>query len=564
MQPPSGSRRRSRRLLVAAAAACLALFLTACPSDSGPDGGNGGSGNGKGPQPARGGELVVAYPHEPATLNPFVTGGDATATRDLVRPLMPALYRLGPAGQREPWLLESEPSGGDIGGTPWGVRVRLREDAVWSDGRPITATDLRFTWQAVIKSPKIASRDGYDRLADVVVESSKTARLVFGEPFARWRDLFSAGLGVLPAHVLGKTDISAALGTAWPVSGGPFVLAGRTAGLELVYERNPRAWGEDLPLLDRIRVVFVPDVITALELFRRGEVDVLGPYVSIEFARRAAAAVPGSTVSRDRGSTWAGLFLNVKTRELTDVRVRRALAFLLDRAIVVEGLVREMGGPLDSPSSGDVARTDGSFARYAYDPTEAERLLDAAGWKRPSGNGTRRKGGRELSVTLAGVESDDLSQRVLRAFNAQASGIGVDLNLVSMDFDQLNRDWLPGSRFEAAVLTLRDPPGGGLRTRFGVPETSNASRLSDKPLVAAFDAADRTLDDDAAAVDGPSLRLASLVPVIPLYVLEVVLAARPGVNGVSANASADGFLWNAEAWWRAGGSGPSSPSPTGS
>ncbi|MGH2725519.1 MAG: ABC transporter substrate-binding protein, partial [Actinomycetota bacterium] len=68
-------------------------MLSSCPSGRGSDGnGSSGNGNGGGPTPARGGELVVAYPHEPATLNPFVTGGDATATRDLVRPLMPALY----------------------------------------------------------------------------------------------------------------------------------------------------------------------------------------------------------------------------------------------------------------------------------------------------------------------------------------------------------------------------------------------------------------------------------------------------------------------------------------
>ncbi len=559
MRPVSGSLRRRRFVARAAAVAAVATLLVACPS--GPGGGGGGNGNGGGPKPVRGGELVVAYPHEPATLNPFVTGGDASATRDLVRPLMPALYRLGPSGAREPWLLASEPAGENIGGTPWSVRLTLRDDAVWSDGVPITADDLRFTWQAVMKSPGIASRDGYDRLTDVVVEGPKKARLVFREPFARWRDLFSAGLGVLPAHALGATDMSSALASAWPVSGGPFVLASRTAGLEIVLERNPWAWGEDVPMLDRIRIEFVPDVVTALQLYARGEVDVLGPYPAVELARRAAAALPGSAVTNDRGATWVGLFLNVKTRELSDVRVRRALALLLDREIIVEGLVREQGGPLDSPSAGDVARTDGSFARYAFDPTEAERLLDAAGWKRSSSGGTRRKGSRELSVTLAATESDELSQRVVRALNAQASSVGVDLNLVSIDFDQLNRDWLPGSRFEAALLTLRDPPGGGVRARFGLGGSSNVSRLSDKALVAALDAADPTLDDGAPAVDVPSLRVASLVPVIPLFVLEVVLASRPGVHGVRASASADGFLWNAASWWRKPGP---SPSPTGS
>ena len=116
---------------------------------------------------------------------------------------MPSLYRLGPKGQRALSLLAREPSAADIGGSPWSVRLQLRDDAKWSDGQAITASDIRFTWQAVMKSPGIASRDGYDRIADVVGESPSVVRLVFKAPFARWRDLFSAGLGVLPSHALG-------------------------------------------------------------------------------------------------------------------------------------------------------------------------------------------------------------------------------------------------------------------------------------------------------------------------------------------------------------------------
>jgi hypothetical protein len=165
-------------------------------------------------------------------------------------------------------------------------------------------------------------------------------------------------------------------------------------------------------------------------------------------------------------------------------------------------------------------------------------------------------------VTLAAPSDDELAQRVLRALNAQASSLGVDLNLVSIDFDRLQRDWLPGSRFESALQVLRDPPGGGLRSRFGVSGTTNVSRLSDKRLVSLLDGADRTLDDASPVVDAPSIRVAELLPVIPLFVLEVTLAARAGVHEVKASAAADGFLWNAGEWWVEGGS--AAPSPTAS
>lgn len=553
MRPASGSR-RNRPFARAAIAACVLLVLTGCPSDDEP-GGDGRPTGGATASPDRGGELVVAYPHEPWTLNPFVVGGDAPATRDLVRPLMPALFRVGPDGAREPWLLASEPAGADVGGTPFAVRLRLRDDAVWSDGTPITANDLRYTWQVAVRSPGIASRDGYDRLTDVVVEAPKTARLVFREPFARWRDLFSAGLGVLPAHALGTINISKALSTSWPVSGGPFVLKSRTPGLELVLERNPRAWG-GTPPLDRIRIVFVPDVVTALQLYARGRVDVIGPYPAVELGRRAAAVRRGSIATSDRGGTWMGVFLNVRTTELADTRVRRALALALDREGIVEGLVREHGALWDAPSAGNPARIAQSFASYRENEAEAERLLEAAGWRRGSGS-VRRKGGRELSVTLASAGSDEMMQRLVRALNTQARGVGIDLNLVSLDYDRLVGDWAPGSRFEAGIFVSRDPPGGALRSRFGVTGPANVTRLRDANLARELDAADRTMDDASPAVDAPSARIASLVPVIPICLLEVTIAARAGTHEIEANSSADGFLWNAGEWWIDGGASPS-------
>jgi peptide/nickel transport system substrate-binding protein len=541
MRLRSGSRGRSRIAPRRAAALCIiALLLAGCPE-------RGGDGGGNGVRPVGGGRLTVAYPYEPTTLNPFVTGGDSLPTRDLVRPLMPALYRIGPRGARTPWLLAAEPAAADVGGSPFGVRLRLRADAVWSDGAPITATDVRYTWLAIMRSPRVATRDGYDRLSDVSVEGPKEFRLVFKQPFARWRDLFSAGLGVLPQHMLRNTDISKALTSGWAVSGGPYVLKRWTAGLEMVLTKNPRAWG-GAPLLDEIRIQFVPDPITALALYARGSVDALAPYFAPDFARRAEEARDGSRVTRDVGGTWAGLFLNTSVPQVRDARVRQAIAYSINRPAIAEGLVRDEGEVLDAPSGGDQSRVSPAYSRYTYEPARGESLLDAAGWKAGRG-GKRRRDGRELTFTLASVGTDDLAQRVLRAMNVQAAAVGIELNLVSLNSDELWGSWINGSRFQAALLIERDPPGGGARGRFGLAGPRNLSRLSDGTLGRSLDAADRTLADTAPAVAAPFDRIAALVPVLPLFRLKVAVAARRGVHEMTANASADGFLWNCERWW---------------
>lgn len=542
MHRRSGWRRASRL----AGACALALVLAACPgskpstrlspSDSpGPTR----------PAGTRGGELVVAYPHEPPTLNPFLAAGASPATRDLARLLMPSFWRIGPEGRRTLSLLAEEPVTAESGGQLL-IGVRFRDDAVWSDGRPITTTDLRFTW-TVLRDRRfpVTARQVYDRITDVRVESPKAATLVFAEPYAAWRDLFSSGAGLLPEHVLRNSRFDVALAGGWPVSGGPFVLKTWTRGLEMVLERNPETWGDE-PYLDRVRIQFLPDVVTALALLRSGKVDVLGPYAGVDLERRGKL-VSGAAVTSDFGTTWMGLFLNVKTAALSDVRVRRALAFSLNRAAITEGIVRAEGKELNALSAGGEIPASSAFAQYRADTAAATRLLAQAGW---SGSGTRSKGGRDLTFTVV-APPDELTDRVARALHANAERAGFDLNAITLDYDRLWRDWLSSSRFQAALLEMRDAPGGTLQERFAMGSPGNLSRLSDLSLDTLLDAAVAGGAFDAAAVAAAERRLAQLVPAIPLYRNRVTIVAGKNARNVVANGSADGFLWNAADWSRA-------------
>src|SRR5207248_8817551 len=211
-----------------------------------------------------------------------------------------------------------------------------RRDATWSDGQPITVDDLRFTWQLAARGQ--IAREGYDQIARIVTLSPKRSRIEFRSPFRRWRDLFSAGLGVLPAHALSTPRRLASLSSGWSVSGGPFVLKAWHRGLDMICEPNPHAWAGK-PLLRHLRVVFVPDDIGALELFKRGSVDALGPYVAADWVRRAQA-VPDAIVTTDLGQTWMGIVLNSSSPVLADVHVRQAFADSLDRARLVAGLLQ--------------------------------------------------------------------------------------------------------------------------------------------------------------------------------------------------------------------------------
>jgi ABC-type transport system substrate-binding protein len=334
------------------------------------------------------------------------------------------------------------------------------------------------------------------------------------------------------------------MATGIVVSGGPFILATWTHGLQMVYARNP--YSPVQPALDRIVVEFVPDTETAFQLLRRGEVDALGPYEGIDVARRAAS-IAGVTSTHDAGTTWAGLWLNTRASVLSDVRVRRALARALDRPGIVDGLVRDGGALLDAAAVGDPP----VFSGFRRSLAQAKQLLQDAGW---TGGPIRKRNGADLSVTV-GTVGDELTERVLHAMHVQAAEAGIDLNVVDLDPDQLWRDWVfSTSRLEAALLIERDPPGGALDARFDsrrrAPGGENVSGIADRALDRALRSADQASDVAGPERAQAEQRIAELLPVIPLYQVTVVVVAGPHAGGLVANASQDGFLWDAEHWYR--------------
>jgi peptide/nickel transport system substrate-binding protein len=478
------------------------------------------------------GTLTFAYPAEPATLDPFASAGDTPATRDIARLLLPGLYKVTPSGERALWLLASEPV--ESSGPPFSVTVALRDDAIWSDGKPITVDDLRFTWQLALR--RQIARAGYDQIARIVTLTPKRARIEFRAPFRRWRDLFSAGLGVLPAHALSTARSLATLSSSWPVSGGPFVLKAWHRGLDMIFEPNPHAWAGE-PHLQRLRVVFVPDALGALTLFHRGAVDALGPYQVPDWMKRIAG--PGTTVTTDTGETWMGIVMNTRSKLLADARVRRAFADSIDRPRLVRGLIQAEGAPLNAIPPA----TSTPFTGYG-DLGRARATLSADGW---TGSGVRTRRGTKLSLTIAVADSDGVGQVLAHAITYQAARAGIDVQSVALPVDEIMTKWLPGPRFDAAILEWRDPREGAVRARFaGGGTLLNVARLNDPTLnrdLAAEDASQA-----AAAKQASQVRLAAVIPILPLATLLVSLASSSRAHGLTANAEADGPFWNAEQW----------------
>jgi len=460
----------------------------------------------------------VGYPEEPPTLNPVTD--PSPASRDLLRPLLPSFFRITPDLRYEPSLLAAEPEVVPAGDRTE-VLFRIRDDATWSDGTPVTVQDVVFTWR-VMTDPGVDAWNptGFDRLLDVVLDDPKAGRLVLDGRWPGWRDLFAAGRFVLPAHV-GEPGSVAGWDEGPPVTAGPYRLDGWTRGHSIVMVADPAHWGFP-SAVERLEVLFVPDPTTALQLLERGELDVVAPMAGVSWGRRLAEIAGGGTSSAT-GPTVVSLAMNAES--VSDADLRRHIAHAIDRSRFLEVALRDDAEPADGLLVPEQEGADPAWARYGNVPTPGAAAPE------------------ELELVYPRGELPDL---VARYVQAELERAAIDVELVPLEADVLQGTFLRSRRFDLALVEVRTGPSPELWRWVEVPGAGiSLTGLADEVLA---NLVHRAAEGSAPALREAQAGLAELAVALPLYQPRLTVGWRPGIAGLSANPTVEGPLWNVEAW----------------
>ncbi|HSK96838.1 MAG TPA: ABC transporter substrate-binding protein [Euzebyales bacterium] len=508
------------------------------------------------PEPVEGGTVVVAVPHEPDTLHPLRADPDAGA-HALIRPVLSPLWRVLPDGTSEPWLLADEPEVRQATATePFTVVYRIRDDAVWSDGEPIEGDDLLFTLEACRRDAPRDDCAGVDLTRSSA--EGREAVVVFEQPVGNWRAILQA-LPVLPEHVLRGRATRSAWTRAIDVSSGPFAFASWTPGERLVLERNERWWGPR-PALDRIEFRF--DDAAGVDDVVHGVADVAQMPASpaaVDQARadrRVRGVVSGS-------GRWAVLDFNLATVPLDRRGVRRGLAAALDRATVVDELVRpvqagaEVGDTMPGfPDGADEAAGPAlSLPTHAVD--DARRELDAAGCA-PGEAGVRTCGDRALELTLATPAGSWQAPVVAEYVRSQLRAVGARVNIV----EGAGGDGSGGQGgvpspppgdggWDARIVAL-DGADAATQGRWRCDGPGNDQAFCDTRYDELVDGAATAADADQRAelLAQAALLLSQELPTYPLYEMPTLVVHARGIRGVVPNPGPWGLTWNVDEWAR--------------
>jgi peptide/nickel transport system substrate-binding protein len=498
----------------------------------------GGTGSSPTPTKPPKGEIAVAYPHAPLSLNPYTFEGDTIATRDLDRPVLPTLLQVGPDLRYHPSLAVRVPAGRDVVATPFSVTYHLDSRAIWSDGQPLTAGDVRFTWQSILdRRFAIADRSAYQHVTDAVVVDPHTVRLQFDGYYVWWPDLFSAGDFVLPEHDLKGRDLGSELRDGIRVGAGPFVVESWTPGLEIVYAANPRWWGRG-PRFQRVRVFFVPDAEMAIQLLEQGKVQALALTTEPNLASRLRDD-PRTHVSARYGSAWWELVFQHEGPAVRNPVYRQAIAAAVDRKGMVEAFVRDDGRGLESLAPGWGPGPSEAFATVGLDRERSKQILAEAGI-------------RSGTVALTAPSNSELAAMLQRAIQAGLDQVGIAAEIGNPDEDRFYGKWLRDGRWDLALVERRGSPmmalAGTYRSNRHPPAGVNYARLSSAAVDEVLDAADGVKNTDPALPDVVMRRLAEALPALPLLEAKAFIAYKPAIGGPSANATVEGPFWNLQDW----------------
>jgi peptide/nickel transport system substrate-binding protein len=544
-----------------------------------------------------------AYQFQPVLLEklPSLADGDAVLqtvqvregekvvdVNGLVVDLLPGVTVLDPEGQQVTF------EGGVVVMPQMVVTFKLRTDVTWADGQPLTADDSRYSFElaGAFDSPTLRLLRDRTWSYDAVDEHTVVWT---GVPGYRDPSYFTNFYLPLPRHVWGVADADQLLGAEVahrkPLGWGPFVIEEWVEGERITLVRNPHYFraAEGLPYLDRVTFRFTSDLRQALDLLLAGECDLIAQDVieSGDLTPLLEAAEAGTVqLISASSSEWEHLDFGIEPAEwvrrpdfFEDVRVRQAIARCVDRERVAreafpygEAIVAHSYVAPEHPLyAGD------QLYRWDYDPSNGRSLLEEVGWRDEDGDGILEAydvagiaNGTPFSATLLTAEGYPVGERTARILSEGLAGCGIGLAVEFLPAAELFADGpdgpVFGRQFDLALFSWLngfDVPCG-LYLSAEIPGPENWWATSNNPgyTSADYDAACQAALDALPGMEAHTRfhREAQRVfshdlPVLPLYFVPKLVAARPGVGGVILDPSENLELWNIEAFditWIAG------------
>ncbi|NJO77096.1 MAG: ABC transporter substrate-binding protein [Cyanobacteria bacterium RM1_2_2] len=438
-----------------------------------------------------GSQLVLSTLQDPKTFNYALNQEFPSIFLFCYRGL---LREEGTTGELQPDLAEAW----EISPDQRRVTFTLREGLKWSDGQPLTADDVVFTYRDVIFNEKIPAesqetlRLGENRtLPEVRKLDERRVEFLLAEPFAPFLAATQGpptDIVILPKHKLepsiqtldanGNPLFLSTWGTdtdpAEIVVNGPYQIEQYRPGERIIFRRNPYYWEQtpqgQMPFVDRIVWQIAESTDTQLLAFRSGDLDAIGDvrplrpeYFSLlkreekrgKFTVYAGGPWSGNTfitfnLNQAKNAAGQPLVNPIKSRWFNNLAFRQAIAHAIDRPRLINNIYRGISANQDSPISVQspyYLSPEAGLKVYNYDLQQAKQLLQSAGFQYNTDGQLLDTDGNQVEFNLLTNAGNKLREAMGTQIREDLNKIGIQVNFTPINFNTLisrvndSRDW---------------------------------------------------------------------------------------------------------------------------
>jgi len=455
--------------------------------------------------------IVMALDESPRNLDPRV-GTDASSER-LIQLMFSSLVKRSDRYDIEPDLAVSW----EIP-NPTTYIFHLRTDAKFHDGRLVTSRDVLFTFRSVLGGAIQTPKAGTYRLVESIeAPDDRTVIFKLKEPFAPFLwNLTRGAIGIVP-------DGSPADFAKNPIGSGAFKFVRYDPDSEVVLERNDSYYGNK-PIVSRFRFKIIPEaIVRALEL-KKGSVDIALSVLTPDMVE-ALRGNRDLDVLQAPGTNYQYVAFNLKDPLFGDVRVRKAIAYAIDRNTIIKHLWRGQA----QPATGVIPPSNWSYAEdvetYPYNPQRARELL--------------REAGRENMSFTYRTATDDTGRLLASVLQQQLREVGIQMDIRSNEFATFYSDVVKGN-FQ--MYSLRWIGGNNdpdilnfvFHSMMFPPNGANRGRYANMEVDRLIDFARREVDTEKRKAAYQSIQriVANDLPYVSLFYVDNVAVYNKRIGGM--------------------------------
>jgi len=446
---------------------------------------------------------------------------------------------------------------------PQTIVYKIKPDAVWDDGVPISADDFIYAWQTQngkdCSACEAASTAGYDQMKSVEgSDNGKTVTVVYDKPYTDWQQPFGT---LYPAHIAkNKGDLATswkAFDTDQPTyTGGPYKISDYQKDVSVTEVANPKWYGKVKPPLDKLVFRIITDQSQEIPALQNNEVQSIYPQPNADIVNQVKGLAPAVQYTMNFGLNWEHFDLNLKNKFLADKPLRQAIFTAVSRQQIIDKTIGQFASgakPLDShnyvPKQQGYKDVVTSTGQGSGDIDKAKKILTDAGY---TGVGTalKTKSGEAVPpLRIRYTAGNVLRQQTCELFQSFMAQLGIKVTieptsglgktLVAGDFDVIIFAWVGAPFVFGGALQLWMSTSDSNYGHWVNPQSDKllqdaASQTDKTKAIDLLNQADQIMTDDAY--------------VLPLFQKPTFLAVYSQFSNIRDNATSSGPPYNVQEW----------------